>query len=537
MSDQPNSTFRPSMNWVHTWAGLLLGTLIFTVFWMGTLSVFDHEIDRWMQPSTRIVASAAPVDFDAMLESVRAEFPEREITEAGFAVQSERAPLARGYFAFAGGERETWIVNPETGERLAEPGSLAGTGFIYPMHICLLLPGIWGWWLVLIAAIAMMLLVVTGVIVHRKIIMDFFTFRQKKKLRRSSLDLHNLAGTLFLPFHFMIAFSGVMIFAGWYTSLVWLTLPGEAADRATILANAGDDYGYYSREAAGEPGATVPVMPLIARAEAIWSERYGEPVRADYINAGNYGDANGYIWMRRSYPERQVNQGVDTIAFDLTNGEMIVDFVPTPARQVQRWLAGLHFIQFDHWPLRWFYFVGGLAGCLTIASGFVFWTASRRSKIEAAQPFKVRLIDVVSVGSVTGLIAATCAFFVINRLLPVDASWNGFERGVLEGLFFFLVWILSFLHAGIRAKSAWAEQTFAIAALALGAVLLNWITTGDHPIAAAGRGLWSVAGMDLVLLAGAAIAAWAALELRRSKPSAERRSIDEAETMPGGAAE
>ena len=47
-------TFRDSMQWLHTWAGLCLGTVLFAVFWMGTLSVFDREIDRWMMPATRL---------------------------------------------------------------------------------------------------------------------------------------------------------------------------------------------------------------------------------------------------------------------------------------------------------------------------------------------------------------------------------------------------------------------------------------------------------------------------------------------------
>ncbi len=38
-------TFRASMGWLHTWAGVVLGGLLFAIFWMGTLSVFDREID------------------------------------------------------------------------------------------------------------------------------------------------------------------------------------------------------------------------------------------------------------------------------------------------------------------------------------------------------------------------------------------------------------------------------------------------------------------------------------------------------------
>ena len=36
---------RQSMSWLHTWSGLLLGWLLYAVFFTGTLSYFVDEID------------------------------------------------------------------------------------------------------------------------------------------------------------------------------------------------------------------------------------------------------------------------------------------------------------------------------------------------------------------------------------------------------------------------------------------------------------------------------------------------------------
>ena len=49
--------FRASLNWLHAWSGVVLGGLLFAIFWMGTLSVFDREIDRWMAPMIRLPAA------------------------------------------------------------------------------------------------------------------------------------------------------------------------------------------------------------------------------------------------------------------------------------------------------------------------------------------------------------------------------------------------------------------------------------------------------------------------------------------------
>jgi uncharacterized iron-regulated membrane protein len=60
----------------------------------------------------------------------------------------------------------------------------------------------------------MMVALVSGVIVHRRIFQDFFTFRPGKG-QRSWLDAHNASAVLTLPFLFMIVYTGL---AHFYTS-------------------------------------------------------------------------------------------------------------------------------------------------------------------------------------------------------------------------------------------------------------------------------------------------------------------------------
>src|SRR5699024_9501037 len=42
--------YRVILSDVHTWFGLLLGWLLFTIFLMGTVSYFHNERTAWMQP-------------------------------------------------------------------------------------------------------------------------------------------------------------------------------------------------------------------------------------------------------------------------------------------------------------------------------------------------------------------------------------------------------------------------------------------------------------------------------------------------------
>ena len=67
-----NWTFRQAMTWMHTWLGLVLGFVLMVVFFFGSLSVFDREIDRWAIPQTRFEPQPMP-SFDQVLRPLMAQ--------------------------------------------------------------------------------------------------------------------------------------------------------------------------------------------------------------------------------------------------------------------------------------------------------------------------------------------------------------------------------------------------------------------------------------------------------------------------------
>lgn len=107
---------------------------------------------------------------------------------------------------------------------------------------------------------------ITGIITHKKIFKDFFTFRPRKG-QRSWLDGHNAVGVLVLPFHLMISYSSLVIFMA-------MVMP------ASILASyKGDVRAFYDEvfpasstpELAGTPGQLAPMAPLLERAREQWA--------------------------------------------------------------------------------------------------------------------------------------------------------------------------------------------------------------------------------------------------------------------------
>lgn len=496
--------FGASMSWLHTWAGIFLGGLLFAIFWMGTLSVFDREIDRWMAPMTRLAVTDKAFSVEALRPSYEAAAAAK--ASSWFAIlPTEREPAIQVMW------RETsrsvlHLIDPATGAALPDPGTWAGTRFLYPFHYMLHVK--LGYWIVGVAAMAMLVLCVSGVVIHRKIFTDFFTFRVDRQPRRLVLDLHNVTGVLGLPFHFVITLSGVIIFyAVYFPGTVDFAYHGASREFAR------EAYGVYERPKAGNPGELASLDAMTAQARRLWD---GETPR--YLFVRNPGDAAAVVQVARHGANR-VSGSNDIAYFDAATGALLHQRAALqPILAAQRFISGLHLIQFRHWTLRWIYFGLGLTGCALIATGYLFWLESRKRRHERSGPRGVRLVEGLTVGSVSGIVIATLAFFVANRLLPLGTTAFGEDRAALEMWIFYLVWLAAFAHAWLRPRRAWVEQCRTIAVLAAAAVALNWITTGDHLArSSAHRHLWAIAGMDVLLLISALIAGGTAIRLCRKR--------------------
>lgn len=496
-------TFRGSMNWLHTWAGVVLGGLLFAIFWMGSLSVFDREIDRWMIPSTRLALSPEPISFDALRPTIDEAAAGRSAFWAAL-LPTERQPMIRVSWRDANGPVVRYL-DPATGRPLPDPGSWAGTRFIFPFHFNLHLRA-WnvGLWIVGLAGMAMLALCVAGVIIHRKIFTEFFTFRADKNPRRLILDLHNATGVLGFPFHVVITLSGLIIFYTTYFPSGW-----QVPYRGNNQVFSKETFDLYSRPKVNKPGELASLDTMVAEGERLWK---GDPPRSLVVR--NPGDAAAVVQVVRAN-EDGVVATLDMVSFDGATGSLLHQRTGSaPVLTAQRFIVGFHWVQFRHWTLRWLYFGLGLVGCVLIASGYLFWLESRRKRHQQLGLRGVRIVEGLAVGSVTGIVVATLSFFVANRLLPPGVRFLGAERFELEIWAFYLVWLATFAHAWLRPACASLDQCRVIACLAVAAVLLNWLTTGDH----LGRSLlqphlWPIAGMDLLLLLGAALAAVAARRL------------------------
>ena len=509
--------FRQAMAWLHTWAGLIFGWLLFAIFLTGTLAYFKDEISHWMQPEVQ----AHPLD-DARSLSVAQDYLQKvaptaarwfitlpDSRDPGLSVmwQDKVDPGKRGNFI-----QKT--LDPVSGQAVEARESMGGD-FFYRFHFQLQMPYPWGRWLSTIAAMVMFVALITGIITHKKIFKDFFTFRPRKG-QRSWLDGHNAVGVLVLPFHLMITYSSLVIFMS-------MVMP------APIVASYGNDTRAFFNDvfpatnnapALGQPGQLLSLLPMYEQARAQWA---GGHIGRLAVN--NPSDVNASVNLFRASSDRVVHAFGSTVSFNGNTGELLrVSAEQSLPAAIGGSFYGLHMGHFAGPVLRWLYFICGLAGTAMIGTGLVIWLGKRQLKHakSGVMPFELRLVEVLNIASMSGLLIAIAAFFWANRLLPVGFA----ERSDWEVQAFFIAWGLSLLHAILRrGRQGWVEQ-LSFAALLFAAIpLLNALTTSQHLGASLATGDWAMAGFDLTCLASGVFLAWAAWKMQHRKapqPKTER---------------
>ncbi|MCP5198117.1 MAG: PepSY domain-containing protein [Gammaproteobacteria bacterium] len=544
------NNFHQAMTWLHTWFGLVLGYVLMVCFFFGALSVFDREIDRWAIPETRFAPQPMP-SFDTLLLPIlqkvepdekdyaanmlrlhdtskgpmtpRLELPVDEYWAytthrdpvlsmgVGFGVPHPSDPAAHNHI------HGQVTIDPRSGVIIRNDALKIGSEFFYPMHYSLHLhwKGL-GYWIVGLAGFTLLAALVSGVILHRRIFREFFTFRPWKHAQRSVLDLHNLSGVVALPFHFFFAFTGLLIFANGLYFPVSSTLLKPLHDQHEQV-KARETGLPHQRSGAAAPLASIDAMVTEAKHRWAARDRAGE---VGYLQVHHVGDANSYVSIYRAGSDRVALVG-EGIHFKGSTGELLREDPPhTVVSEISEFLTGLHLQHFEHWLLRWLYVLGGLLGCACIATGFLFFVGKRKQQHAKAESQGSRLVDALAVTTVTGMVIAAIGMLAANRLLPADLVGKGdWEKSCFWGL-----WVLALLHAFWRSapvaqshmNPAWREQCWAIATLAITAVLLNRITTGAHLIKTLFTDPdWAVAGVDLSLLAAGAVAILAARTLAR----------------------
>jgi len=507
---------RQSMSWVHTYSGLLMGWLLYAIFFTGTFSYFRNEINDWMRPElhtsvedehtlARVLATLNSVAPDSENWSITLPGPRQVAVSASY-----REPNTDPENSRASTKRLT--LDASTGEEVQARETRA-SGFFYRFHFELHgIPRIWGRWIVGIATMLMFVAIISGVITHKKIFSDFFTFRPKKG-QRSWLDAHNATAVLALPFHIVITFSGLLLLTG---TILPYGSQGVYESGSNFRGNRGNTGMQSAREvtapelpsASQNPPIVTALTPMLEEAQRQWPVN---GVGSVTIDAPNTSRLMVTLNERNSASLLSGGRGGGrSLRFDGTTGKVITPETPAATqetsviRKIRTVIVTIHEGRFAGPLIRSLLFLSGVLGTFMAASGMVLWVVKRlpeRRKL-GRTPFAHRLVEILNVGAIAGLSVAFAMLFWMNRLLPADME----GRGEWEIHGFFIAWGLCALHPLLCShRKAWLHQ-MALATLMYALLpVLNALTGGSSLVHSLINGQQSLASVDIILLGMAAL--------------------------------
>lgn len=504
---------RQTMSDLHIWTGLLLGWFLFAMFLTGTVSYFKEELSQWMRPEIAHQADRPEAAVVAGRIAKTLETVAPGTTQWSLRLPDERHPIANAFWRVPpkdGAKRAFKDANfdPQTGLKVAARETPGGE-FFYRFHFQFhYMPVAWGRWLAGLAAMFMLVAIVSGVITHKKIFTDFFTFRWGKG-QRSWLDAHNALSVFGLPFHLMITYTGLVTLMTLY--MPWPEMAGIESPAIKRQLTSEMNAFLQPAKPSGEAAPLASIEAMVREAERRWG-----PGSVARVTAANPGDAAARVAIARGEGGR-LSMSPQYLLFDGVSGRVVEEKQGVGAAAETRGVMyGLHLGRFGDGATRWLYFLVSLAGTAMVGTGLVMWTVKRRQKL--ADPERphlgFRIVERLNIAAIAGLPLAMAAMLWANRLLPLDLA----RRGEWEIHVVFIVWALALAHAVLRPpRRAWIEL-FVLGAAALALLpVLNALTT-DRPLwRSLAQGDWAFAGVELVGLAFAALLAGLARRVARHR--------------------
>ncbi|MEK9213274.1 PepSY-associated TM helix domain-containing protein [Sphingomonas sp. 2378] len=518
---------------IHSWVGIVAGLALFIAFYAGAITMFAEPLNRWASAPTGI---AAPPPLDRTPELIDKVLRARPDARAAYTVHLDTGPNQPARLSWTTGNRRA--PGPTFLAALAPDGALQvvrqdaspvselvdvlhqKVGLPLDREVAMPIMGV----ISLLYAVA----IISGVIcLLPSLTKDLFALRFGKNVKRMWLDLHNLLGLFSLPFHIVMAITAV-IFA-FHDKIYDVQGAVQQAGAAAV-----------ARRAPPPPGPPRPpaydaVRDTLSPAELerrITAQAPGFTLRSITYRydtrQGAHGDIAG---VDPRYGMRAPTYGmaeIDTRTGAITEADYM------PGRQ-GRWFAAvtsfftLHFGSFGGAPVRWSYFLLGLAGAFLFYSGNLLWIESRRRKERKAgmvtQTRATRILGSLTVGVPLGCVAGISLTIAAAKWLPADRG----DLAAWHSRIYYLVFVVGVIWALVRGAARSGSELLWVAAIATAAIPLSTILS---PMLAHG---WSHTGasrlVDLVAILGAAGFAAMASAARRRAVAGPRDSVWAAPTI------
>lgn len=517
----------------HSWTGISLGLFLFVVCFTGSLAMFYHEIKSWEDPARRLAIAEAPVPVQPLVDAWLADIPSDEIGFVGVDFPNAYEPYYYGRFNHVPDDgpsefhERRW--NTVTGEVLPDRGDGLAT-WLLDFHRDLMWPEFLGGrqigrGIVGIAGIVMLLSIVTGILTHRKILKEVFTFRRQRSVRVKWKDAHNFLGIWSLPFSIMIAFTGAWL------GIVALLLPITG-----LLVFKGDSDSVVHLLTGGETPRAQVEAPMLSLDEVKARPHSDSGALPVGVFAINWGDENAEYTLNYAPDTELYYYEVERISG--TTGDALPPtglLEPAASTRVIAAISPLHYGTYGGIALKFLYFALGLGLSAMVALGNMVWIERRAHSAEGSRsPRFYDRLSRLTAGVCMGVVLASVAIFY------VDAFYAGSEddRIFRIGISYFAVWFAALAFAFMTGNSYRATRRLLAATGAglVGLPVVSAATAGIAPWSLVAAGHLAAPAVDLTLLLLGIVCLWVASRLPSRRGGAKAGSKHPTATEPGALA-
>lgn len=519
---------------VHTWAGIVTGLALFIAFYAGAITIFKEPLARWIAPPTEQLAPLAQAE--TLIAQTLAARPDAA-KEFTLHLRNEENVPARLTWEKKRPKGSTdsapWsaTVDAEGALRISQLHPSGLPQFIDILHRTAGVPGDLeiGEQVMGVVSIVYAVALISGLIVLLpSLVKDFFALRLGKNLKRMWLDAHNVIGIASLPFHLIMAMTAVVFCLHDYLY--------DAQDAVIYGGQLRPIMKASSPAAAGKngqlPAAMLPPAQLLAEVR-----QFAPGFAVETMQYRNANTADAQVRISGQDP-RYLVRGNGFVQVNAVTGK-ILNSEYLPGRQ-GNWSAtvssffALHFGSYGGAPVRWSYFLLGLAGAFLFYSGNLLWLETRRRRERkeggpVSQSPASRYLAAGTVGVCLGCISGISLSIVAGKWLHGHvADLNAWHRAI-----YYTVFLGSIAWAFRRGAASAASELLWLAAAAAAAIPLTSLAAWLLPA----LGMWShgsdaALGVDAVAAIAAACFAWMARATRRRARRGPRDSVWSASKAP-----
>jgi len=518
---------------LHSWVGLTTGVLMFVIAFTGAISVFARpELKIWGNPEIRGELPVAAQQIEQLVVKYAQQVPEAYLEEVmvflpgvrGFTDltvvfeahsgaadadtdSTERGP-ARGKLYQFDAKSLTLIGEAEGNIReLFEARETDVADFISHFHADLLLGRPVGLLITGLLGLTLMASIVTGLVIHRRILRQLFTFRPGKTFSLSLNDGHKVAGIWGLLFHATIGFTGAFLGLALVILVPAAAFVSFEGDQEKLI----EAFTSMPEPVLQQVAAPTQLAGIIEYAgqlnpEAVVSSvtirGYGDQAAMAYVNIQGggqmatqtavYKGADASLQQQFSFYSR--HEGVTGEILDLMNP--------------------LHFGNFGGVLVKLIWTLLGLSTALLPLTGMMLWVErgvnSNNPRYSAAT---YRRFNKLIIGGCGGLVLA-CAMLFPAQLLLKQMGWVA-DIGSAIGWVFFPLWACALLWSGVSKRPEQsARQLLWLSAYLLMLVLpLDLLFNASQLLELVKQGHLVSLSVDLVLLS---LGAWLLRSLRQA---------------------